>query len=260
MKKSKYHQFLQRFNTRLRKEHSLRKDEFELSEILNNTFQDYLYSKRATIVIFLYTPLVLGILFLSIFFDIKEAQNAIILVSLIIILSFSLLSFYKLTHVPYFNRLRSRIELINRYNEPALNFDVEDICNKIESNNLFEEIKTKTAAQVYFEMKKSQTPESNYTNPEKLYLLYLFLNKELKIKTNDVEFRYIMGGLLGIQPSSLQGTQLTLLNELSLFIDDDEGLTKEKERKIRRVLKLLEEKRKNCTLFRDLKEKYYNPY
>lgn len=108
-------------------------------------------------------------------------------------------------------------------------------------------------------MKKSQTPESNYTNPEKLYLLYLFLNEELKIKTNDVEFRYIVGGLLGIQPSSLQGTQLTLLNELSLFIDDDEGLTEEKERKIRRVLKLLEEKRKNCTLFRDLKEKYYNP-
>jgi|SRR5690554_142062 len=259
MKKSKYHQFLQRFNTRLRKEHSLRKDEFELSEILNNTFQDYLYSKRATIVIFLYTPLVLGILFLSIFFDIKEAQNAIILVSLIIILSFSLLSFYQLTQVPYFNRLGSRIELINRYNEPALNFDVEYICHIIESNTPFEGLKTKTAAQVYFEMKQSQTPENNYTNPEKLYLLYLFLNEELKIKTNDVEFRYIVGGLLGIQPSSLQGTQLTRLKELSAFINNERGLTEEKISKIKNTLKLLEKKRKNCTLFRDIKEKYYNP-
>ena len=260
MNKSNYDRFLKKFNSKLRKEYDLRKNEFTPLEILNNTFLDYRYTKQVKIVFF-YVLLILGIAFFPMQWGLNGPFKWLIWSALLFVFPLFVLSFNYLTDRSYFNKLHSRIKAIESMLLPTSELTIDDLFELVESKNLNEKLGEKTAIQAYYEFKINHLPKNQnkeYRPLERLTLLFILLNEEFDYKTNDKEFNTLLGALLNISPNRLEKEYRSFLNRLNAYIKNKPGnLSKQDLKEIRGILKELKTKLDVDSLLSNLIDQNY---
>lgn len=220
MKKSKYHQFLQRFLSQLRKEYNLQKEEFTLFEIVNIKFHDYQYQYRAKVILG-YLIFFSAIVFSFLVFELQSPSRYIALFSLLPTLIIFILAFPYFSMAAYFTRLHSRIKNIENMLASTTEPSLEDLIDLIESHQPIYLTGEKMAIQAYYEFKMNHAPKNpkqEYSPIERLTILFIILNEEFEYKTNDAEFNTLLGALLNISPNRLEKEYRSFLNRLSTFM------------------------------------------
>jgi len=239
MKKSNYTKFVDSFINRLEKQYDLRKDELTVFEILNITFLDYRDFVKFRVILLTFFLIISNAIFFFYFSFI-----AIILIALIFFTILYVLSFQFVSDAPHFNRLESRIKLIEKEYSSASGLHVSCIINLLKSYDPFELV-GEELAKAYFNFKDRKyknNKECSYHQTERLMLFYILLNAGFEFKTNNNEFNHIVGGFLNITPNQLGSEYLTNLNQLNYYMNNIPGKLKQNQvNDVRDKLKKLKE-------------------
>lgn len=163
---------------------------------------------------------------------------------------------------PYlFTLLSRRLESIENYiDNKNLNVTWEKTIELIKSPTPLEAVKKKTASQVYWDFyQRPKQKNEKLISSEKLFLLFFLVQEGYDFKTDDMDLNHILGALLNLSPDSMKNN-LTKVNKLRKYIDNEKGLYSDDINFIKDTLEKLEEKRASLDLFEKLRTKAYNPH